>query len=599
MSRRSFIKKTGEGSGAILVSSLLDKYVSAGNAKSEDFSHIYFASANGPVQNLENVIRMMGGIQHIIALNDIIVIKTNAQWWNQGSPNLAATKRFIELILNIPGFIGEVIICDNNHRWDPTNNGAWSTTFEINSDVPGVSNLMELINLFQNQGHKNVTYYCWMDTGSDKSKLTTGPEGGDGYVYLPDIQYDNGGSGDDHRVTIMSYPVFTSSYSGVTIDLMKGAWKDGYYTGQPVKFIVFSALSSHHTAKVTSAIKNFFGVVDLSGDSDPHSPPYGKLYEDYFNFHAFSFNKNEPIEPVSGAMGGAVGTFLKNVRMPDLFVTTAEWVGVGDRTVPEKAEQTGAIAAGKDPVALDYYNTKYILYPAAIKQQKNYAEDFNPDNMDMPLRKYLEKCHPQGIGNIDEDKIIVHTPQNPVNIIIFNARIVDQSVELYWRAEQAEKFFGFEVQKSNNNLDFYKIGFVEYRERFENYNFWDKDIFQNRHVYRLKLIDRSGEFTYSDAIIVELGSVNAFTLNQNYPNPFNSETVIRFSITQNDKVSLEVFDINGRSIKSLLNEYRYPGCYSIKWDGTGNDGNKAATGIYIYRLKINKQMLTKKMILVN
>jgi len=599
MSRRSFIKKTGEGTGVVLVSSMLGENVSPGYTYSDDYSHIYVASDNGPVQNLENVIQMMGGIQNLFGLNDIVVIKTNAQWWNQGSPNLAATKRFIELILDIPGFVGEVIVCDNNHRWHPSANGAWANTFEINSNVPGVTNLMELIQQFQDRGYQNVTHYCWIDTGSNKDKLTSGPEEGDGYVYLPDIQYDNGGSGDDHRITIMSYPVFTSSYSGVTIDLRKGAWKDGNYTGQPVKFIVFSAVSAHYTAKVTSAIKNFFGVVDLSGDSDPHKPPlYGKMYENYYNFHAFSYNKTVPVEPVSGAMGGAVGTFLKNVRMPDFFVTTAEWVGVGDRTVPEKAEQTKTILASKDPVALDYYSTKYLLYPAAIKQKKSYAEDFNPDNLDQPLRKYLETCHAQGIGNIDEDKIIVHTPQNPVNIIVFDARIVDRNVELYWQAGQADKFFGFEIQKSVDNLDFYKIGFVEYRDNTENYTFRDTKDIWGRLVYRLKMIDRSGEFIYSDSIAVDVNSVNTFKLNQNYPNPFNSETIIRFSITHNKHVLLDIFDISGRKIKSLVNKSMHTGNYSVRWDGTDDQGNNVSTGTYIYQLKMNNQILTKKMLLV-
>jgi len=195
--------------------------------------------------------------------------------------------------------------------------------------------------------------------------------------------------------------------------------------------------------------------------------------------------------------------------------------------------------------------------------------------------------------------MIVHTPQTPVNIITFNARIVDQHVELFWEVEQAEKFFGFEIQKSYNNLDFFKIGFIEFHEKDKHFNYLDKSDNWGRLNYRLKLIDRSGEFNYSDTITIDITSAKSFTLYQNYPNPFNSETVIRFLITQNEQVSLRIFDITGRKVKLLLSDYKHAGNYSIKWDGTDNLGNKVASGIYIYQLKMNKQILTKKMFLSN
>jgi len=157
INRRTFIKKSGLASGAALAAGLLPIRPGKSNAFRDDASHIFMARDNGPAQNMENVISQMGGISTIVQSNDIVVIKTNAQWWNQGSPNLAAMKKFIELILNIPGFTGEVIICDNNHRADPFTKGAWGETFEINSDVPGVNNLVALVNLFHTLGHANVT----------------------------------------------------------------------------------------------------------------------------------------------------------------------------------------------------------------------------------------------------------------------------------------------------------------------------------------------------------------------------------------------------------------------------------------------------------
>jgi len=57
----------------------------------ENASQTIYRAVNGmPVQNIDKIIEMMGGIQNIIGTDDIVVIKPNVQWWNQGAPNLAA-----------------------------------------------------------------------------------------------------------------------------------------------------------------------------------------------------------------------------------------------------------------------------------------------------------------------------------------------------------------------------------------------------------------------------------------------------------------------------------------------------------------------------
>ncbi|HPG41404.1 MAG TPA: T9SS type A sorting domain-containing protein [bacterium] len=597
INRRTFIKKSGLASGAALAAGLLPIRSVKSNPFRDDVSHIFMARNNGPAQNMENVISQMGGISTIIQNNDIVVIKTNAQWWNQGSPNLAAMKKFIELILTSPGFSGEVIICDNNHRADPLSKGAWGTTFEINSDVANVHNLVDLIDLLQSQGHANVTSYCWNDVKNYGGTRVTGPEEGDGYVYLTDIIYDNGASGDDHRQTIMSYPVFTSSYSGITIDLKNGAWKNGQYTGQPVKLIVFSALCYHSNyAGVTSALKNHFGIVDLSGGSNPATD--GIITGGFYNFHAFAYNWDDP-GPAPGVMGGAVGTFLQQVRCADLFITTAEWVGWADRRTVSVAEHTEVILASADPVALDYYASKYVLYPVASEKNENIAPYMNPDLAELPLRQYLNTCHALGIGNLAEEKIIVHTEPTPVHLVVFYARIVDNQVELGWEVEQAEGFFGYEIQRSTDNNEFIKIGFVEFNQRYRTYSFTDQESDYGKIKYRLKLLDNDGTLNFSETITLVIKQENTFHLYQNYPNPFNSRTVIQFSLSHYSHVTLAIFDVTGQRVKTLLEDYRYPGFYSLNWDGTNDYNSKVAAGFYVYQLKTEMQYLTRKMFLVN
>ena len=89
----------------------------------------------------------------------------------------------------------------------------------------------------------------------------------------------------------------------------------------------------------------------------------------------------------------------------------------------------------------------------------------------------------------------------------------------------------------------------------------------------------------------------AFTLLQNRPNPFGAATEISFSLPQPTNVKLQVLDVAGRSIKTVLNGQRGAGSHSLLWDGTDEGGNSVASGVYFYRLSANGQDETKRMTL--
>lgn len=95
------------------------------------------------------------------------------------------------------------------------------------------------------------------------------------------------------------------------------------------------------------------------------------------------------------------------------------------------------------------------------------------------------------------------------------------------------------------------------------------------------------------------GSASSFVLSQNYPNPFNPSTRIKFSLPQTEKVKLEVYDIQGNLIKSLVDYELYqPGNYEVTWDGSDNHGSCVASGIYFTKMQAGKFAQTKKMNLV-
>jgi len=90
-----------------------------------------------------------------------------------------------------------------------------------------------------------------------------------------------------------------------------------------------------------------------------------------------------------------------------------------------------------------------------------------------------------------------------------------------------------------------------------------------------------------------------FALNQNYPNPFNPSTQISFDIPQgSDLVMLNVYNILGQNINTLVNKVLSPGSYTMEWDATDEMGNPVASGIYFYELRSSSFIARKKMLLI-
>lgn len=297
------------------------------------------------------------------------------------------------------------MIGENCHRgstpWTSTESG-WACGFERNSDLANATNFNELSRLLKDKYRERFSTCHWIDICAG-NKRVFGPSDGSGYIYcdglkgVPLVRCENGASGSNYRATIMTYPIIKTD-KGTMIDFKNGVWEKGGYTGQPLRFINLSALNYHSIfCGMTSAIKNYMGITDLSGGSDPNNG--GRLTKDYFNFHSFSFNKSSP-GPVPGVLGTAIGTFMKTIRRADLNITTAEWIGLSSRTDPPVV-QTKAILVSTDPVALDYHAARYILFP-----NSNLAIH-NPDNKKGPLYPILAKCAESGGGILDDNKVEV------------------------------------------------------------------------------------------------------------------------------------------------------------------------------------------------
>ena len=85
------------------------------------------------------------------------------------------------------------------------------------------------------------------------------------------------------------------------------------------------------------------------------------------------------------------------------------------------------------------------------------------------------------------------------------------------------------------------------------------------------------------------------SLGKNYPNPFNPSTTIPFDITQAGNVTVKVYDMSGSLVKTLTADYKEAGSYNVIWNGLNNDGQKVASGQYIYKMSAPNFTDTKQM----
>lgn len=89
-----------------------------------------------------------------------------------------------------------------------------------------------------------------------------------------------------------------------------------------------------------------------------------------------------------------------------------------------------------------------------------------------------------------------------------------------------------------------------------------------------------------------------FELSQNYPNPFNPGTEIEYTLQKSAQVSLQIYNLLGQKVKTLVNEYQSASSYHIVWDGKNEQGKTASSGIYLYRLEVNGVSQAKRMVLL-
>ncbi len=139
------------------------------------------------------------------------------------------------------------------------------------------------------------------------------------------------------------------------------------------------------------------------------------------------------------------------------------------------------------------------------------------------------------------------------------------------------------------------------------YSFDGSEFFEENEPYDWTVSASDGQilvhadtFAFVTPLIIGIDDVidepkPAVTLSQNYPNPFSRETTIKFSLNEPMPVTLEIFNLQGQKVKTLVSGNLPAGNHQIKWNGTNALGNKSVKGIYTYRLSTDGFTRTFKM----
>jgi hypothetical protein len=272
---------------------------------------------------------LLQGPRGLIAADDVVLIKINAQWKYRGATNSDLVRGIVQRILEHPdGFRGEVVLFEN---------GQGRGRLNCNQDTKGYLDDSVHANAF-NEAHTFQYLIEQVFRDPRVSAMLMDPYRG---LFI---------AGDNHltpgfrRLETVSYPCFTTA-RGNRVELMEGIWTGGGFS-QNLKLINVPVLKTHEGSKFTGVFKHFYGILSMEdgGWRDRH-------YE---------------------ALGETCGKMISLVRPPVLNILDAIWVSHLDlKGYPEQATyQAGRVLASQDPLALDYWGCKYVLHPI----------DFNPNH---------------------------------------------------------------------------------------------------------------------------------------------------------------------------------------------------------------------------
>ncbi len=186
----------------------------------------------------------------------------------------------------------------------------------------------------------------------------------------------------------------------------------------------------------------------------------------------------------------------------------------------------------------------------------------------------------------------------PVLIHNFTAEASESGVELIWDISSDEQIRGFNiyrwVERGGSGECVNAEGIIPPEER----RYLDASARPGRNYqYALGVLLEDDSELRSQLATVRTEAYR-LALHQNYPNPFNPTTMISFTLPERGHVDLSIYSLDGKLIKTLVDETMVEGFKEVPWNGKDARGNLVGSGVYFYRLKAGEQVIAKKMILL-
>jgi hypothetical protein len=279
----------------------------------------------------------LAGPQGLIASDDLVMLKINAQWKHRGTTNADVVRGIIQRILDHPdGFSGEVFLFENGRgraSFDCDLCDDYYATDEVAANAEDPSHTWSWLvkECFQDPRVSGILF--------DEYR----------HIEVPEDDHETQGyrAFNPHpgrHPWALTSPVFNTS-GGKRVDFRRGVWTGTGYDDSKFKVLNVPILKTHRAAGVTGALKNYFGVISI----------------DWFNreYHAH--------------MGLTCAEMFAHVRAPDLNILDSIWVPVNQivgtpETHPQRANK---MTASIDPLALDYWAAKHILFPLSTNPLHN------------------------------------------------------------------------------------------------------------------------------------------------------------------------------------------------------------------------------------
>ena len=322
----------------------------------------------------------------------------------------------------------------------------------------------------------------------------------------------------------------------------------------------------------------------------------------------FRFGDQQTISsPAHGSTYTSTRTLLNGVEVTSLELKTPP-IGIGKKLAKASSKILSPVKAESAaewiiPIAVSSADGKLIdnFNGLGVKTAASDAFDiFDARDLAPNLDTYVDLYFPHHEVN---DRLN-YWPQKPMKAaydIRSNASLIAWEFRVdYYNAASRQLTLSWDASqypKTNKELTLVNFQTDERIDMLVNSSYSVTTPAENYGTLYFAVVAADQEGT-SGVITDDLTKPDSYRLLMNYPNPFNAVTKIYYTLPEPSTVALRIYTLQGRLVKTLVNERQSAGYYGFNWDGTDRAGKAVGSGIYIYQLQANDQVMSRKMILM-